>query len=247
MDVTILYRLVPAVLVAWGIVWWGRRPRSLGDAFDDVLTPLVIGVVVGRLGWLALGGPRVWRGLGSTIYLMRAGVETWLGVGAAIGFLAWRTPRPEREAMLLVAPAATLAAVGIWQGLCGVEGVCAGVPVSWGVPMPGFASRVFPAGYVEAVLAFGLAFVAWRWRRTPAVSVGAAAGYALVRGLLGFGRAPLGSLPTRDQVLSFVMAFVLAVIAMRLRRRKLDHSGEAGVEAAAPPATEGPSPTGPAT
>lgn len=221
MDLTILWRLVPAVAAAALVAWAAGRPARVrpAAAVDEVLRALVIGGVAARLAWLLLGGPLVWRRALSTIILLRAGVETWVGVAVAAVVVAAWTPEPRRTWLLAAAPPATLAALAVWHGLCGVEGVCAGRPATWGVTLPGYASRVVPVSWIEAAVAAGLAVAAWLMRARPARSVALAAAYAAARALLAFWRAPLVALPTRDQVLSAVAAVVLALVAHRLRGR----------------------------
>lgn len=219
MSLTILFRLAPALAVAAGVAWSAARDRGHGPgaAVDQVLRATVVALVAARLGWLLLAGPRVWRSLTSTAFLVRAGVETMLGVLVAIAWLAWRSDAEERAWLVAAAPSAALAGVATWQGLCAVEGVCAGIPAGWGVQLSGFAGPVAPVGYIEAGVAALLAVVAFRYRSRPAVGLAAAAGYALARAGLGFLRAPLVTLPTRDQMLAVLVAVVLTALALRLR------------------------------
>lgn len=220
MDVAILLRVVPALLAAVAVGWWAVRDREIavGTVVDQVLRAVLVGVVAARLGWIVLGGPLVWRRVLSTVFLLRAGVETVLGASVALAWVAGRSDPEERAWLLVAAPPATLAGFAAWHASCGVEGVCAGLPVGWGVALPGYASRVAPVGYLEAAAAAVLAVLALRWRQRPALAVGTVAVYALVRAGLGFLRAPLVSLPTRDQLLSLVAAAALGAIAVRLRR-----------------------------
>ena len=223
MDASLLVRLVPAVAVAVAVAWWVGRPAQVpaGAVVDEALRGLLVGVIAGRVGWLVLGGPSVWRAVPSTFYLLRAGVETWIGAAVAVAWVAWRSTPERRSWLLAAAPAASLAGLAAWHAGCGIEGVCAGRPVAWGVHLPGYLSSVVPAGYLTAAVALAAAVVALRARTRPAVAVGAVAAYALGRAAVDLGRAPLGGLPTRDQILSLVAAATLAGIAWRLRGRRL--------------------------
>ncbi len=148
-------------------------------------------------------------------------METWLGAGVAIGWMAWRAEPARRPWLLAAAPAASLAGLTVWHAGCGVEGVCAGLPVSWGVHLPGYLSPVVPAGYLAALAAASAALVAVRTRLRPATAIAAVAGYALARAAIDLGRAPLVALPSRDQVLSLVAAVALGAVAWRWRGRTL--------------------------
>lgn len=229
MEITILWRLLPAVAAAVGVAWAGRRAarrrgaidapgRDLVWAVDEVAAVLVVGGVTGRLAWLALEGPGAWRSALSTVLLIRSGVETWAGIAAAAWLVARRARRPGGAWLAGVAVAAGLGGIAVWYGLCGIEGVCAGRPAAWGVRLPGYLSPVVPVGYVESLVAATLAAFAWRWRDRPSAALATLAAYALARGGLGWWRAPLTSLPTRDQVWSLVAAAVLAALAWRWRR-----------------------------
>lgn len=226
MDLAILGRVLPALAVATLVAWRAGRPWGVpaGRAVDEVLRAGFVGLVVARVAWLVLAGPDVWRTMGATVLLLRAGVETWLGVAGAAAWIVWRDRGdPEGWAYLrTAAPAAGLAGLAAWHATCGVEGVCAGVPATWGVALPGYVSRVVPVGYVEAAVAGLLALAAWRWRHIPARSVGVVAAYAAARAGLALWKAPLVSLPTRDQVLSGIAALVLATIALRVRWSRPD-------------------------
>lgn len=220
MDVAILLRVVPALGAAVLVGWLAVRDRGveLGTVVDAVLRATIVGLVAARLGWVLLGGPTVWRSLASTLFLLRSGVETSLGALVAIPWI-WRRSEPDERAwQLLAAPAAVLAGIAVWQGLCGVEGVCAGAPASWGIRMGGYASRVAPSGYIEAGVAAVLALAAFRWRATPWRATAAAAVYVLARVAIGFTRASLGALPTRDQLFAAILAVALGAVAWRQRR-----------------------------
>lgn len=193
----------------------GGRRAQLRWAVDEVLAAVVVGGIAGRLAWLVLEGPTAWRSALSTVLLVRSGIETWVGIGAVALLLVRR-----RERWVIgVAVTAGLAGLAAWHGLCGVEGVCAGRPAAWGVTLPGYLTPVIPTAYVEAGVAGALAAVAWQWRNRPAAAVAVFAGYALARGLLAYWRAPLTSLPTRDQIGALVAAAVLSVLAARWRER----------------------------
>lgn len=240
MDLAILGRVLPALVAATVVAWVAGRPWEVrpGRAFDEVLRAGFVGVVVARLAWLVLAGPDVWRTMGATVLLLRAGVETWVGVAGASAWVRWR----ERDDaagwayLRTAAPASGLAGVAAWHLSCAVEGVCAGVPVSWGVALPGYISRVVPVGYLEGFLAALLAVGAWHWRHVPARSVGAVAAYAAARAALGLWKAPLVALPTRDQLLSAAAAVVLAAVAARARGTRTD----AAAATEAPDARDGP-------
>ncbi len=223
MDAAILLRIAPALAVATVVAWAAARDRGVpaGRVVDEVLRATLVGLVAARLWWILAGGPLVWRRALTTVMLVRAGVETVVGVLVALVWVVWRSDDDERVWLLVAAPASALAGVAVWQASCGVEDVCAGIPVGWGVRLAGYASRVAPVGYLEAAVAAGLALVAFTARRRPAVAVGAAAGYALARAGLGFLRAPLAGVPSTDQWWSLLLAVVLAVVAVRLRGREL--------------------------
>lgn len=221
MDLSILWRVLPAIAVAVAVTRAAGRPWQVpwGRALDEVLRAGFVGLVIARLGWIALAGPEVWRTMGATFLLLRAGVETWLGVAGASAWLAWGSRRDaeERAFLLTAGPAAALAGMATWHLTCGIEGVCAGLPVPWGVRLPGYVSPAVPIGYVEGVVAGLLALAAWRLRHRWAAAVGVGGAYALARAGLAFGKAPLVGLPTRDQVLAAAVGVALIGVAARLR------------------------------
>jgi prolipoprotein diacylglyceryltransferase len=219
-DWSTLGRLVPPFAAAVVVGWLAVRDRDIEvpRVADAALEVVVMGVIAARLAWIVVEGRDSVARAPGTALLVRSGVETWIGVGAATAWAWWRWSADKRTWALVAAPPALLAGLAAWQASCGIEGVCAGVPVTWGVSLPGYLHPVFPAGYVEASAAALLALAAYRWRHVPAIAIGAVATYALVRAGLGFARAPLAGLPTRDQVLSLLAALLLATIALRLRR-----------------------------
>lgn len=220
MDWSIVARLVPALAVTIGVGWLALRNRdvSLGRMTDTVLELAIVGVVAGRLAWVAVEGLDVVLRAPTTLLLVRAGVETWIGVAAAVAWAWWRWDDGHRRWALSAAPPAALAGLAVWHAGCGFEGVCAGIAVEWGVRLPGYLSPVVPVGYVEAVAAAALAGAAWRVRERTSAALAAVAAYALIRAGLGFARASITGLPTRDQVLSVLAATALAGVAWRLRR-----------------------------
>lgn len=232
MDLDILLRVVPALGASIAVARLAGRPWELswGAATDQVLRAGFVGLVVARIGWIALAGPDVWRTMGATILLLRAGVETWLGVAGAAAWLWWasRDDEDERALLLTAGPVAALAGVAVWHLTCGVEGVCAGLPVSWGVRIPGYVSPVLPIGYVEAAVAGALAVAAWRVRDRWPRAVTVAAAYGLARAVLAFGKAPLIGLPTRDQLLAAVVGLGLLVVAVRWRGANLERPAAPG-------------------
>ncbi len=219
MDATLVLRLVPAfvaaVLVASRVT--GRRP--LGETADEVLRVLMVGLVAGRLAWLVLGGPDVWRNVVTTAILVRAGVVTGVGVLVA-GWWVGRRDDDDRTWRLAVAVPAGLAGLGAWQASCQVEGLCGGIPLSWGLSLPGRAVPTFPASYVEAAFAFGLAWLAWRAVRRGDVATAwwFGAAYAVARVLIGFGRPALVSHPTMDQWWFVAVAVAAGFVARRTAR-----------------------------
>lgn len=221
MDPTILYRLVPAVLVAVAVLRLEGRRRGIttGRAVDEALRAVVVGGVAARIAWLLLGGPLVWRRLASTAVLVRAGVETWVGAAVA-GWWALRNRPHERAWLIAAGPPAALAGVATWSALCGVEAVCGGVPAAWGLPVGPTDVPVVPVSHLEALVTAGLAAAAWRLRDRPAASAAIGACYALVRGALGYLRPAVLGHPTRDQLWSAAAAVVLGGLAVRLARRR---------------------------
>lgn len=210
---------MPALAVTIAVAWSAVRDRDVaaGRIADAVLEVAIVGVVAGRLAWVAVEGLDVVLRAPTTLLLVRAGVETWIGAGAAVVWAWWRWDVSRRRWALPAAPPAALAGVAVWHAGCGFEGVCAGVAVDWGVRLPGYLSPVVPVGYLEAVAAATLAGVAWWARHRTSAAIVALAAYALVRAGLGFARAPIAGLPTRDQVLSLVAAVALGALAWRRR------------------------------
>jgi hypothetical protein len=232
MDLAILGRAVPALAAAVAVAWAAARPWDVppGRAADEVLRGAIVGLVAARIGWLLLAGPDVWRTAGVTVLLLRAGVETVLGGAVAAAWL-WRSSHDdavERAVLLTAGPAAALAGLAVWHATCAVEQVCAGIPASWGVRLPGYVSTVVPVGYLEGAVAGLLAVAAWRLRDRWATGVALLGGYTLARAGLAFVKAPLVGLPTRDQLLSAVAAVGLGLVALRLRGASPEpRSGEA--------------------
>lgn len=226
MDPSILIRVLPALLAATAVTRAAARPRPIGwgAALDQVLRAGFVAVVAGRAAWLLLAGPDVWRTMGATVLLLRAGVEPWLGAAVATGWILRQTRDDveERDWLLRAVAPATLAGLAVWHGTCAVESVCAGIPVAWGVRLPGYLSPVVPVGYLEAVVAGVLAVLAWRSRTRLSAVIGVLAWYAATRVVLGFVKAPLVGLPSRDQILSAVAAVVLGGLAVRLRGHRTD-------------------------
>lgn len=221
MEWSTLARLVPPFAAAALVGWLAVRDRGVEapQVVDAALEVAIIGVIAGRLAWIGVEGWDSVVRAPSTALLVRSGVETWVGAGIAAGWAWWRWSPEKRAWATVAAPPAVLGGLVAWHAGCGIEGVCAGLPVTWGVELPGYLHPMFPTGYVEAVAAAVLAGLAYRWRSVPAIAIGAMATYALVRAGLGFTRAPLAGPPTRDQVLSVVAGVVLAAIAARTARR----------------------------
>ncbi|MFT5222120.1 MAG: hypothetical protein ACI867_000417 [Glaciecola sp.] len=225
MDASLLLRLVPSVALAIVVARFaapaGHRPWS--SAVDEVLRVLMVALVAGRVAWLLLGGPDVWRNIPSTIILVRAGVLTGAGVLVAAWWVGRRNDEDRRWRRVVAVPSA-LAGAGLWQGLCQIEGVCGGVPVSWGLHLPGRAVASFPASYVEALLALALAGAAtWAVRRGRVpIAWLAGATYALVRVLLGFARPALVDHPTSDQIWFVVVAIACVLVARSMRTTQAD-------------------------
>lgn len=215
-----MLRLAPALAVAWLVAWWMLRPADPSAVTDDLLRVLMVGVIAGRVGWLLQSGPDVWRSALTTSFLLRAGVETGIGALAVIGWTVWRVSGQALERALLAGPAAVLAGVATWQGLCGVEGTCGGVTASWGLRLGGLQHPVVPVGYIEAAIALGLALWAWRVRHRPAAGIALLGAYAAARVALGFWRPVLAGRPTRDQLWMLLTAGVLVATATGLRNRR---------------------------
>jgi hypothetical protein len=229
MDWAVLLRLVPALAVAAAVGWFAVRDQGVAarDVGDALIESVLIGGVMARLAWVAIDGLEAALRAPTTVILLRSGVETWVGIGAAIAWALWRWHGERLAWAFVAAPSAALAGLAVWHAGCELEGLCAGVPAEWGVVLPGYLSPTIPAGYIEAAVAGLLAVVAFRARHRLDVMVGAVAAYALARGVIGFARAPLVSLPTRDQILSALAAAVLFAVAAAVRRRgRVRTSGE---------------------
>ncbi len=218
MDPSLLLRLVPAFAAAVFVGMHVQGRRRPGDVADEVLRVLMVGLVAGRIGWLLLGGPDVWRNALTTAILIRAGVLTGAGVLVA-GWWVARRRDGERWWRLHAAMPMALAGVAVWQASCQVEGVCGGVPVSWGVLLPGRAVPTFPTSYVEGLVAAALAVVAWAAvrRRRPSVAWAVGSAYAFARVLLGLARPTLTGSVSDDQIAFVLVGLVAAVVAWRLR------------------------------
>ncbi len=237
MDLTILWRLGPALLVGLGVARAAMpvpRPRP-GEVLDEGLRFLVAGLVAGRLGWLLLSGPTAWEGLPSTLVLVRSGVDFWIGMLAAAIVLG-RAPLDDRVRLIRALPTALFAGLAVWHGLCEVEGVCGGTPAGWGVVLPGYATRVVPTGYIEAGVLALLAVITWHVRRHPDVRqvAGSLFGLVAARYVLGEFRPTLSPGLTRDQVLTSLLGSGLALWAWfawpRWERRAAmasEHEGDA--------------------
>jgi prolipoprotein diacylglyceryltransferase len=221
MDISLIVRILPALLVAVGVAWLAVRHTGvrLSAIVDATLEVAIVGVVAARLVWVAIDGLEAALRAPTTVFLVRSGVETWAGVAVAVAWGLWRWG-PDRLAWArIAAPAAGLAGVAAWQAACEAENACAGIPAEWGVALPGYLSPVVPTGYIEAAIVAVLAVVAFRYRHRLEIAVGAVAVYALVRGGLGFLRSPLVALPTRDQVLSLAAALAFAAFAIAFAGR----------------------------
>jgi len=235
MDVTILFRLGPALLVAWVVAQ--RLGRVAGaerrDVTDQLLRVLIIGLVVGRVVHLVLEPAPLDATLGIAM-LVRAGVETGAAVLVAVALVA-RDARAAGSSWLAgAAVTAALAGMAVWHGLCEVQGVCAGTPAAWGVRFSGRAFPAVPTAYIEAALLAGLGWMAWGWRDSLRRVLAVGAVGAIVRIGLGFVRPVLGGHPSRDQLWFLVIALLLAAAAWR-RWPDLD---AATVPNAAAPATD---------
>lgn len=228
MDISLIVRILPALLVAVGVAWLAARHTGVrfSAVVDAALEVAIVGVVAARLVWVAIDGLEAAMRAPTTVFLVRSGVETWAGVAVAVAWGLWRWG-PDRLAWArIAAPAAGLAGVATWQAACEAENACAGIPATWGVALPGYLSPMVPAGYIEAVIVAALALVAFHFRHRLDIGLGALAVYALVRAGLGLLRSPLVTLPTRDQILSLVATAAFAALAVTVRRRMA--SGVAG-------------------
>ncbi len=194
---------------------WPPRTVDRSTMADLATSVGVLGVVVGRLFFMALEDPGGLTRIGD-ILIVRSGMEFWAGALAALAYLVWTARRRELPLWPLLADMApyALIAYALFEASCLVRGGCPGPASSFGLYPEGFANRVFPVG-----LAVALAIAAWvpvvrhlgRAHPRPAVAATVAV-VAGVRAVASIWLPRVGEALTRQHRTSIVVA-VLALAA----------------------------------
>ncbi|HEC08627.1 MAG TPA: hypothetical protein ENI86_03540 [Acidimicrobiales bacterium] len=136
---------------------WPPRTVDRSTMLDLATSVGVLGVVVGRLFFMALEDPSGLTRIGD-ILIVRSGMEFWAGAFAASAYLVWTARRRELSLWPLLADMApyALIAYAVFEASCLVRGGCPGPASDIGLYPQGFANRIFPVG-----VAVALAILAW--------------------------------------------------------------------------------------
>ncbi len=159
-DYGLLMSIILA-LAAPSIVMRLRQPNTYElsvSAFDVMVVPGFVGVVVGRLATLGIDDPRAIGKL-SDMLVIRSGVEFWPAVAAAAGVVAWTGYRDH------VSPAARVTAIvpyalvgyGAYEAACIFRDGCFGPVSPFGLKPDGASITMLPIGLLMGLGAVGAA------------------------------------------------------------------------------------------
>lgn len=197
-----------------------------GRLVDVALPALALGLVVGRLAFMATAGSGSLR-IGDVV-VVRAGVEFWPAVGSGVLVLALMARRrrvsPLRH-LAELAPFALLASA-TYEALCLVRDGCFGPASPIGLVPSGMATRQFPVGLLVAAVLTSLALLlrqAWTLGPGPLL-ITAFAGVSLVRVVSGWWLPHLGDGMSRQQAQSAGVLVLMGLVGAGLvLRQRLHH------------------------
>ena len=196
--------------------WWPPRGLGEGQSVFDALTPgLLVGVLVGRVAAMLLDDPRGLTRPGD-ILILRGGAEFWPGVVAGIVVIAVMARREGASVWSRLAGLApyALLAYGTYEAACVVRDGCFGPEAPVGFYPSGITARQFPIGLAVALLSIGLAVLVRRLSDDRRALLVGTAGLGTVRAAAAIWLPRVGTGPTRQQILSAVVAVVsLAALA----------------------------------
>ena len=222
----------------------GRFERS--EVLDQLVVPVVAGVLAGRAVAAALDDPASLRSLRAFL-VIRGGVELWPGVAAAAGALAVGLrrrggPEPVLDGLAVLAPFLLLAYAG-YEATCVLRDGCYGPASPVGLVPDGLQTRQFPVGLVVAAVVLGLAWRLATWSTDAGVKlVVAVGGVAMARAVASIWLPRLGdglTRPHRESIAIAVVAAGTTLVLWRLGRFQAAVDRHASADAAAATAAEG--------
>ncbi len=201
---------------------WPPRTVDRSTMLDLATSVGVLGVVVGRLFFMALEDPGGLTRIGD-ILIVRSGMEFWAGALVGLIYLVWTAHRRELPLWPLLADMAPygLIAYAIFESSCLVRGGCPGPVAGVGLYPEGFANRVFPVGLAVALVILAAVPVVRRLGRDhpqPTV-VATLALVAGVRAVASIWLPRVGEALTRQHRTSILVAAVAVVTAIVLAVR----------------------------
>ncbi len=181
MDLTLLMRAAGAMaVVALGLWMTGRRrPAGYAAPFGDLMGAVLVGLAVGRLGYLLGEGVDI-LGRPLDILMVRGGITPVAAGLGALGYLAWTCRSDLLSRTDYLAPAA-LWGLAVWEAGCWWQGACLGSvsELWWTMALPGSDLTRHPAGmYAALLLAVGALVLSWRGVPGRGAATWAALGWA---------------------------------------------------------------------
>lgn len=206
----------PALLA----IRWGSYDDERSSFVDDVIAPLLLGLVVGRLVTLALDDPASIGRL-SDMLVIRSGVEFWPGVATAASVVAWQAQRANRPPLESLAALAPLALVGYaaYEAACVFRDGCLGPVAPVGLRPPGLQATMLPVGWLMAAATVVGALLVHRYKERFGSAVVVAVGAAVVAAVRSLGSVwlpHLGDGMTRQHRTSVAVLIVSTVTTVLL-------------------------------